>query len=285
MEWKSLQLKDKQIVDDALKRNPMNLSDYSFTNLWMWNELRDYHLAYLDGFLCIKFIEKGDLRFLYPIGNGSRKSVIEKLLIETPFFKMRAVPEEGIPDLMGLPFSIEAETSHFDYIYAFDDLLYLHGNHFQAKRNFIHQFESLYPFEFKTITPELIPKVIDAENEWYETHPERASTMAAEHTAILRGLNAFSDLRIEGGALQVEQKIIAFTLAEKISKEMVVIHAEKALSDFKGVYAMINQQMLKHLSPVLYVNREEDLGLDNLTHVKQSYHPLFLAKKYLLYTS
>ncbi len=63
---------------------------------------------------------------------------------------------------------------------------------------------------------------------------------------------------------------------------MLVIHVEKALNGYKGAYAMINQQMLKHLAPVPFVNREEDLGLDNLTKVKQSYHPLRLEKKYLL---
>ena len=96
----------------------------------------------------------------------------------------------------------------------------------------------------------------------------------------LRALIAFSDLQIHGGVLQVEQKVIAFSLAEYITNEMLLIHVEKALNGYKGAYAMINQQMLRHCQLLPFVNREEDLGLDNLTKVKQSYHPLHLEKKF-----
>ena len=45
---------------------------------------------------------------------------------------------------------------------------------------------------------------------------------------------------------------------------------------------MINQQFVKrNCTDVMYVNREEDLGLEGLRKAKQSYYPAFLSKKYV----
>jgi hypothetical protein len=195
---------------------------------------------------------------------------------------MRAIPEEGIAELQGLSLSIEAETAHFDYIYSYEDLLNLSGDQFQAKRNFIHQFEQKYAFQYMEIGANLIPRVVAAEIEWLNEHSNPDVGMLKEHEATLRGLKDFDLLKVYGGALLVDDKVIAYSVAEYISQEMLLIHIEKALKGYKGAYAMINQQMLMHLKPVPFVNREEDLGLDNLSKVKQSYHPIRLVKKFVI---
>lgn len=280
MEWRPLTLNDKILFDQALKSAPLELSDYSFTNLWIWNLSRQYQFAEIDNFLCVRYRENGCSMHLYPIGSGSRRSLIEKFLHSEHPFHMRAIPEIGLEALQGLPLTVREEIHRFDYIYAFNDLLNLHGNHFQAKRNFIHQFERNYHFEYKEITPQLIPKVIKMEIEWFNEQKNPLPSLDLEHRGILSALENFGSLNIYGGALLVEDQMAAYSFAEYLTKEMLLIHVEKSLKEFKGGYAMINQQILKHLSPVPFINREEDLGLDNLTKIKESYHPVQKTKKY-----
>ncbi|MBA3603553.1 MAG: DUF2156 domain-containing protein [Parachlamydiaceae bacterium] len=282
MEWYPLILEHKALIDQALEENPLNLSDYTFTNLWIWNIHRHYQIAWIDNFLCIKFAEKGLTIFLYPIGSGSRQYVSEKLMEVEANFRMRAVPEEGIAELNELPLKVEAETEHFDYIYAFTDLLYLQGDHFQPKRNFIHQFEKKYLFEYQEIALDLIPLIIDFEKKWYSEHKNPPQSLCMEHSGVLHALNDFTKLNIFGGVLIVDKKVVAYSFAEYLNKQMLVIHIEKALKDYKGAYAMIHQQLLMHSTIVPFVNREEDLNLDNLIKVKQSYHPIRFEKKFLL---
>ncbi len=282
MEWKPLLLKDKQLLDQLLRDDQLSLSDYTFTNLWIWNISRKYQSALVDGFLCIKFDYEGKQTYLHPIGRGNKRPIIEKLLASEPFLRMRAVPENALSELQNLPLNIQEETAHFDYIYAFQDLLHLHGDRFQPKRNFIHQFERNYIYEYRQITPDLIPKIVEAEIAWFNEHPSPSGGMLFEHEGILNALKDYSALQTYGGALIVENRVIAYSIAEYLSKEMLVVHLEKCLKEFKGGYAMINQQMLKHLKEVPFINREEDLGLDNLTKVKASYHPIRLEKKFLL---
>lgn len=269
MIWRPLLISDKSLIEAFFHQDPFPLSDYSFTNLWMWNDLRHYQIAFIDEFLCIKFKEEGKEIYLYPLGSGNRTSVIESL---RPLC-MRAIPENH-----KLPFALSLEPSRFDYIYNYEDLVHLPGNKYQPKRNLIHQFKKNYPFTYREIDSTLIPLVREMETHWFLEH----KSAIKEHQAILRLLESFDQLNTVGGALLIEEKVIAFSFAEYLTEEMIVIHVEKASKQYKGAYQMINQQFLEHLTPVPYVNREEDLGLGNLAKMKQSYHPMRLEKKFML---
>jgi hypothetical protein len=272
MSFRPLELIDRKVIEGALKLNPLSLSDYSFTNLWMWNPFRSYQILQLDGFICLKFQQEGEVIYLYPIGKGSRNEVLSKLIaLQSNKFTMRAIPENA-----SLDYPLVEEPDRADYIYLYEDLLELHGNRFQAKRNLIHQLEDEYDFEYQKITPELIPKIKKMEQKWFLEHSEAEK----EHQAVMHVLDDYFDLNAIGGALIVDEEVIAYSFAEYLTNEMLLVHVEKALTEFKGSYQMMNQQLLAHLNPVRYVNREEDLGLSNLRKIKNSYHPTRLEKKY-----
>ena len=294
MEWKALEFNDFSLINTTFHRYPLLLSDYTFTNLWMWNNSRHYQFVFIDDFLCIKFQENRQDLFLYPLGKGSRNHVIEilgnkQIKNKMPFI-MRAIPEEGIKDLKGISLSLKLieETDRADYIYSFEDLLNLKGNKFQSKRNLIHQFNRNFSFEYREINSMNIQQIIETEKEWFKLKQEEGSenmTLRNEHLGILEALNKFLELGLIGGSLWVDNKVIAYSFAEYINQEMLIIHAEKALKEYKGSYQMINNEFLKHIRLVPYINREEDLNLLNLGKAKSSYHPIRQEKKYLLYTS
>jgi len=249
----------------------------------MWNDYRHYQIAHIDGFLCIKFDDEGKQKHLYPIGHGNPFPLI-KLLAEhskTSFF-MRGIPESGYEKMKSFPWKLTPEVEHFDYVYSYQDLLELAGNRYQSKRNFIHQFESHYQFEYHTIGPKLIPHIIKMETQWFKDHLPATETLLQEHQGALKVLNDLSQLNILGGALLVDNQVVAYTIAEYMSPQMLVIHIEKALQSYKGAYPTINQLLLQNICNVTFVNREEDLGILNLAKVKQSYHPIFLSKSYQL---
>jgi hypothetical protein len=117
------------------------------------------------------------------------------------------------------------------------------------------------------------------QNEWIQAHPQEAHLLE-EHRALLRALEDYSVLGLQGGCLLVDNQVIAYTLAEMLTKDTLVIHAEKALTAYKGAYQTINQQFLVHHEEVEYINREESLGIPALDQAKRSYHPIALLKKF-----
>ena len=95
-------------------------------------------------------------------------------------------------------------------------------------------------------------------------------------------LQHMDQLDIQGGVLYVGGKIVAFTFGAPINQETFDTCVEKADTDIEGAYAMINYEFANHIpEQYLYINREEDLGLEGLRRAKLSYHPEVLLEKYV----
>ncbi len=65
---------------------------------------------------------------------------------------------------------------------------------------------------------------------------------------------------------------------------MAVIHFERALRSYKGLYQLLNREMAAALLAQGFelVNREEDLGDPGLRQAKLSYHPVEITMAFLL---
>jgi hypothetical protein len=86
---------------------------------------------------------------------------------------------------------------------------------------------------------------------------------------------------VTGAAIMVDNDMAAYTIAESLTDETLVIHFEKGNPNYMGVYQAINQIYLERSgSRHNIVNREQDLGDEGLRKAKQSYHPFDFIKKY-----
>jgi len=107
--------------------------------------------------------------------------------------------------------------------------------------------------------------------------------LLSEDYAIREALTHFEELDYRGGAVEINAEIEAFSLGEPLNPNTAVIHIEKANPDIPGLYVAINQLFCKNAwSPMEYINREQDLGLEGLRRAKESYHPSHMVNKYTL---
>lgn len=289
--WKKLSLYDRALIESHINRDPPETSDLNFTNIWMWDAVRDTHYAIVENFLCFRINDQGIEKMLMPIGSGDIARVLQTLQQDQSLRKkllvIRAIKEEKIAELKKYfpsPHKCLLEETRFDYVYSHDALALLKGNKYQAKRNLVYQFDRQYGHEYHDIDEGLLPLVAHMQCQWFEAHTDkRDSHLYDEHVGIMRLLQNFFQLALQGGALIVKDKVVAYSIAEQISSSMLLIHVEKALHPYKGAYQTINQSFMQRFPPsILYINREEDLGLPQLAKSKLSYHPIMMIRKYCL---
>ena len=100
---------------------------------------------------------------------------------------------------------------------------------------------------------------------------------------IKNSFRYFEQLKLVGGILRVDGKVVAFTIGEAVNEDVFVVHIEKAYAEINGAYPAINQEFVKHeASQYRYINREEDLGMEGLRKAKMSYRPVILLERYLV---
>ena len=91
---------------------------------------------------------------------------------------------------------------------------------------------------------------------------------------------------MEGAALFTPDRLVAFTMGNRIRPTVFDVNFEKADATVNGAYAIINRdfaRMLRARYPELeLLNREDDMGLEGLRRAKESYVPDLLLDKLLL---
>jgi uncharacterized protein len=113
----------------------------------------------------------------------------------------------------------EEIRDHWDYIYDVSELKTLKGNRFHKKKNLLNQFIKKNKFTYAPLGPEHIESALAMQENWCTWRDcESLDTLAAENRSIQRVLTDWEKLTgLSGGTLTVEDQMIAYTVAEKIS--------------------------------------------------------------------
>jgi hypothetical protein len=261
-------------------------SDYSFINIWGWGDEYGLEWAWQEELVWIRQT-KPQPALWAPVGDWRKVDWAADLKAAgTVADRIVRVPETLANALAAFidPAQPPAESRHhWDYLYSLQELVELKGNRFHKKKNLLNQFLNTYAHTYFEMDDAMIEQALGMQEDWCTWRDcENNDTLAAENKAIARVFNHWHDLQgLAGGAIQANEMLVAYTIAETMPDQSLVIHFEKGCPDYKGSYQAINQMFLAH-APGGYdrVNREQDLGDEGLRKAKLSYHPLGFVKKY-----
>jgi len=284
-------IEDKDLITSFTLQSVFCNCDFSFANMCSWQFLYDSEYMIKDGFLLIRFRieDKSRFAYMFPIGNGDFDKIIkfieeDSIANGSPLLLLGIAPEakQRLETVFPEIFEFTPKRDYFDYIYLRDDLEFLKGKKLQSKRNHINKFNSLYKYEYIPITPEIVPMCMELETLWYINHTEdNENRLQAERRSMTYALNNYDRLGIIGGAIKVDNEIVAFTYGAPINDKTFGVHVEKANINYTGAYPIINKEFVSRLpKEYIYINREEDLGLPGLRKAKLSYNPFKLLEKY-----
>lgn len=289
-EFKKPELDDKRWVDSILKR-PDNMScELCFGNLFIWSSVYHNMIVHYKDFFIAKNINETANVYSFPIGEGDLKDAFDFLIADAEadgkkcaVFGVTAPQKEMLDAIMPNAFHYAPNRDYFDYIYLVERLSTLSGKKLHSKRNHVSNFKKMYPnWSYEKITLDTIPECLEMHYQWIkENDPTSENTSYQnELEAVKLSFNHYEELEFSGGLIRVDGAVKAYTFGEAINNRVFCTHVEKAFSDMRGAYPIINQEFALHnLASFELVNREEDIGLEGLRKAKFSYRPDILLEK------
>ena len=286
-----LSLRDQSFISRYSAEENSRSADFNFGNMFLWDSRYRQLVSDYEGRLVMLCCAYEHPVFPFPIGAGELAPAIDAmqeyadsegfpLVIRGLEPQHRAALETLCPD----GFDYTEDRDYCDYLYTAEKLIALSGRHLHGKRNHIHRFTAEHDWDFRVLEPSMFPACLALLDAWEAQAGAADSIADGEPDAIKRAFDHYDRLGLLGGALFADGELAAFTLGEKISTDTFDVHIEKARSDIDGAYTMVNREFVKlireHYPEIDYVNREDDMGLDNLRKSKMSYCPDAFVTKY-----
>lgn len=289
LDFKYPVIEDRKWIQPILSCAGYMGSENAFGTLFIWGST--YH-SKICNYKDTVFLCSGRHTFTYnfPIGHDDLTDALSVLIADSkernvPFRmwgmtqKEIALMEQAMPNTF--EYCLDRDGS--DYIYNTQDLIELAGRKFHGKRNHLAKFNRTYSFTYEDITPQNLPDCVEVAREWCRANGGCGSEsgLSGESCAMRRAFENYDQLHLSGGLIRIDGKPVAFTVGEEINPSVFLLHFEKALNGYDGLYAAINHEFAEHhLGGYQYVNREEDMGIEGLRRAKLSYNPTILLQKY-----
>ena len=167
------------------------------------------------------------------------------------------------------------------------------------------RFLELPNWSYEQITAANLAECVKMNAEWCAQNGcGKDLSMEQESCAVGETLKNFEALKVKGGLLRLDNKVVAYTIGEMLNPDTFIVHIEKAFSDIRGAYPAMSREFIYHnmANPktlVLpngkpneditiedigfkYINREDDAGDEGLRKAKLQFHPAFLLEKWTL---
>lgn len=293
IEFKEIDISDKTWMDKFFEAENSRSSEFCFTNVFTWGSFFGLKAAVVEEMLVFDTVFGGKRYYTFPIGKGNLRAAILAIAKDAeakkrPFTLRSITPEntEKIDILFPCHFRFKKNRDYFDYVYSAEKLATLSGKQLHAKRNYINRFEQRYKWSFEPVDESNLNICMDMNAEWVRRHvrPDNYNDYRHEIEALDKVFKNYSALGLDGGILKANEQPVAFTMGEKLCSDTYIVHFEKAMADVEGAFQMVNREFVRFIlskhPEIIYINREDDMGSENLRKAKKSYYPEFLVEKY-----
>lgn len=288
-DFKLISLEDLPVIQYYLNQAGYEESNHNLINMIQWAELYPLFQYRTAHYLLLLGIYQGQMFLYMP-------------LCKACFFEEALRKAKSIFDRYGCPFVLSCFTKEMmekvleiypeycgcheceadDYVYEVEALKTFAGKKMQKKRNHLNAFykENDGKWCYESISD---MNISDCRAFLKTFESEGDLKLHYELLGIDHILEYFGKLPCRGGLIRIDGQVKAFAIGSVLSERMCQENIEKADESIRGLYQAMMREFLIHEFPDFqYVNREDDMGNENLRQAKKAYHPVFMIEKYRL---
>lgn len=274
-----IDLKHHRCLTERFQGMNLQISDYSFANVYLFRNISHYEFVTRDCGLFVSGRNRQRQNYVMPLNDpaGCDIQTFRDVLEKRDFFF--PVPEGWLKYFPEDQFTVTYEDSESDYIYLTANMAGFKGKQYVRHRNHLNQFLSLYEPEGVSLSSGNYKDAMTVLQEW-----QNSSRTAADKTDFEQcseALHHFSELALWGTIYYINNHEAGFIIGEALNSETFCLHFAKASRQYHGIYEyMFNDTAKRLMSEYQYLNLEEDMGNKNLQRTKRSYGPEYILKKY-----
>lgn len=266
------------------------LCEYSVGVKLMWRKTLQPAWTEVAGCLVVRGSSGNHVFFDYPVPSeegdvDAALEAIENDCIEKGIVPViSVVPEEKVAHLLKrYPYVRVSDIRTWrDYLYYREDLELFAGRRYSGQRNHIKKFHTQWPEAyFRPLIGSDRPAIEQFWQNFQAEFPKGDNKKALEELELAKKMvNMLDKPYFQAGGMFDGEKLIALSLCERCG-ETLIIHIEKALYSYTGVYpAMVQAEVAAFGEDCTYVNREDDAGDRGLRTSKLQYGPAKLGSKF-----
>lgn len=270
------------------------ICDYAPGTVKMWCTAYDMEYAiYGENLFLSAVFEMGASRsYLYPLG-GNETNALELLrdhIGKIGYGTLSVIPQDRIglvEKIFGREHiegeSLCADRDWADYIYLKKEFENPSGRKHHKQKNLINRFIRENPdYTCEEISEGNAEEVLQYYRSYALKNPQTSGVDDAEFAAACEVLRFWNLYNMQGILLRTAGGICGFTIGE-VYGDTVYVHVEKAEKEKDGAFQVLSRDFLRSIcAPAVYVNREEDMGLEGLRRSKMAYGPLRLDYKFTM---
>ena len=278
-----------------IRRNPSLCADLSAGYLYMWHDGADVRFCVWRDTFAVRQTIGEQTAFSWPFG-ADPEGMVDQLIV---YARDNRLPlrffavDEGTLGRIREDRRLQPAMSAFDrrwsdYVYDFEAVRTLGGRKYSGQRNHINKFTRLYGEPVIRLLTEADRPEAEALLEAYAAeHPAGNALEKLEQRQTRRLYEVCPELGLYAAGLFIDGEMAALSIGEVVG-DMLLIHVEKALSRYEGIYPTMFSGFVQligaEFGPGLrVVNREDDSGDPGLRTSKTQYHPISIENKYLVH--
>ncbi len=284
MQFSPITLEHFDIWKSFWTQSRFRTADTTFVNLFGWAQVYGLECALGHNLFWIRKTKAETPILWMPIGNTDAidwNEALSEFESQTSFERVPLALAQEIEASSSRVREITPTRDQDEYLYEREALAKFEGRKLHKKRSHLNAYERLYGVDYRNLTKEDAPLILELSANWLKESPEDQS-LYFEHSAIERMLGLWSvDDSIRAGGLFVENKLVAYDFGSAIDTENFVVHIEKGLPEYRGVYPTIVKNFAEFGIPdsFKFINREQDLGDEGLRYSKMTYQPSGFIEK------
>mgnify|MGYP000555974936 CR=1 FL=1 len=253
------------------------LSEYSFTNLWLYR--REHRYRFMDSpWPYISGLTYDGVHHAMPLFslNSAPSEVLDDLLRAHDC--LYPVPLRQVRQLNPARYQSIANRDDADYLYPADQFRHYRGALLHKKRNLMNQLLKSHRVQAEPYGAGWHAQALMVLNGWMQDKGKLEGSADAQ--PCMDALAEAATLGLQGFGYTVDGEPGGFVLAEALQPGVYAMRFAKSLHRFKGLAQYMFHHFCSERTEANWLNFEQDLGLLNFRQTKQSYQPQALLDKF-----